>query len=97
MGLNLLSKEQVNAKDLMNTDLGHDSLENLDRISHGSVIVKPKSISVKGKKDFARSRALHTNSSPDWPHKGNQKHQLRVDAKHLHDTSRQKWRVQVWK
>lgn len=74
MGLNLLSKEQVNAKDLMNTDLGHDSLENLDRISHGSVIVKPKSISVKGKKDFARSRALHTNSSPDWPHKGNQKH-----------------------
>lgn len=63
MGLNLLSKEQVNAKDLMNTDLGHDSLENLDRISHGSVIVKPKSISVKGKKDFARSRAPHTNSS----------------------------------
>ena len=51
MGLNLLSKEQVNAKDLMNTDLGHDSLENLDRISHGSVTVKPKSISVKGKKD----------------------------------------------
>lgn len=61
--LNLLSKEQVNAKDLMSTSLGHDRLKNLDRFNHGSVIVKPNSISVKGKKDFARSRALYTNSS----------------------------------
>lgn len=53
----------MNAKDLMSTGLGHDRLENLDWFSHGSMIVKPNSISVKGKKDFARNRALHTNSS----------------------------------
>ena len=60
-GLNLLCKELVNAKDLMSMGLGHD--ENLDRFSHGSMIVKPNYISMKGKKDFARNRALHTNSS----------------------------------
>lgn len=61
-GLNMLHKEQTNAKESMSMGLGHVGLENQGRFYHGFVKGKPNSNSMKGKKDFARSRALHVNS-----------------------------------
>ena len=62
LGLNMVSKEQVNVKETLSTSLGPDGLRNQGRFSHGSAKGKPHSNLVKGKKEFARSRALHFNS-----------------------------------
>lgn len=62
-GLSLLSKEKVNDKDVRSTGLGHDSLEEVGQFTYGTLKAKPNSNSVKGKKDFARSRATHLNLS----------------------------------
>lgn len=63
MGLTMVSKEQVHDKDLLSTGLGQDGLENLGQFNQGFAKGKPISNLVKGKKDFARSRAFHTSSS----------------------------------
>lgn len=62
-GLTMVSKEQVHDKDLLSTGLGQDGLENLGQFNHGFAKGKPISNLEKCKKDFARSRALHTSSS----------------------------------
>nr|POF09822.1 hypothetical protein CFP56_67430 [Quercus suber] len=58
----MVSKEQVCVKEVSSSGLGCDGLGNKGQFSHGSTKGKPNSNSVKGKKEFARSKAIHLNS-----------------------------------
>nr|POE74141.1 hypothetical protein CFP56_63251 [Quercus suber] len=62
VGLNVVTKEQVCVKEVSSSGLGRDGLGNKGQFSHGSTKGKPNSNSVKGKKEFARSKAIHLNS-----------------------------------
>lgn len=56
------SLNQANAKEAVSMRSGHDGFEYQGRFSHRSAKGKPNANSVKGKKEFANSRALHFNS-----------------------------------
>lgn len=62
-GLSLVSTEKVNDMDLRSMGLGKDNLEGVGRFTYGILKAKSNSNLVKGKKDFARSRASHINST----------------------------------